>query len=52
VEVQLGRGSVDFPELLAKLAERGYRGYFTVLRNDAADPAAEIGQAIKYLRSL
>jgi sugar phosphate isomerase/epimerase len=52
VEVQLGRGSVDFPELLATLAQSGYRGCFTLQSENADDPAAEIGQAIQYLRSL
>jgi sugar phosphate isomerase/epimerase len=52
IEVQLGRGSVDFPELLATLAQSGYRGYFTLQSEDSTDPAGEIGQAIQYLRSL
>jgi L-ribulose-5-phosphate 3-epimerase len=50
--VPLGRGSADFPELLAMLEERGYRGYLTIQREGAEDPLFEIGQAVKYLRSL
>ncbi|HTQ40273.1 MAG TPA: sugar phosphate isomerase/epimerase family protein [Pirellulales bacterium] len=52
IEVPLGRGSVDFPALLGALEERGYRGYFTIQRNTAHDPEFELGQAVKYLRSL
>lgn len=52
LEVPLGRGSADFPELLAMLEERGYRGYLTVQREGADDPVFEIGEAVKFLRSL
>jgi L-ribulose-5-phosphate 3-epimerase len=52
LEVPLGRGSVDYPALLGALEERGYRGYFTIQRDTASDPETEIGQAVKYLRSL
>jgi sugar phosphate isomerase/epimerase len=52
LEVPLGRGSVDYPALLGALEERGYRGYFTVQRDAASDPETEVGQAVKYLRSL
>jgi sugar phosphate isomerase/epimerase len=52
VEVPLGRGSVDFPSLLGALEEKGYRGYFTIERENAEDPQAEVGQAVQYLRNL
>ena len=52
LEVELGRGSVDFPSLLGSLEEHGYRGYFTVAREKSDDPISEIGQSIKYLKSL
>jgi sugar phosphate isomerase/epimerase len=52
VEVPLGRGSADFPALLGALAESGYRGYFTVERDNAEDPATEIGLAVQYLKNL
>jgi sugar phosphate isomerase/epimerase len=51
-EVPLGRGSVDFPAVLAALEERGYRGYFTIRRGPTSDPEFEIGQAVKYLRNM
>jgi sugar phosphate isomerase/epimerase len=52
VEVQVGRGAVDFPELLGKLEERQYSGYLTVQRNDADEPRVEIQQAIEFMRNL
>jgi sugar phosphate isomerase/epimerase len=52
LEVPLGRGSADFAGLLGALEERQYRGYFTIAREDAENPEFEIGEAVKYLRSL
>ena len=52
LETPLGRGSVDFPELMATLEEREYRGYFTIERENANNPVLEIGQAVQYLRNL
>lgn len=51
VEVPLGRGSVDFAEIIGTLEERDYRGYFVVEREQSADPIHEVGQAVRYLRS-
>jgi sugar phosphate isomerase/epimerase len=52
VEVALGRGSVDFAEMLSVLEEQQYRGYFTIERETAQDPVFEIGEAVKYLRAI
>lgn len=52
LETPLGRGSVDFPELIGALEEFNYRGYFTVERQHAEDPVTEIGNAVQYLRNL
>jgi sugar phosphate isomerase/epimerase len=52
IEVPLGRGSVDFAELIGGLEEHDYRGFYTIEREKSADPVFEIGQAVKYLRSL
>ena len=52
MEVPLGRGSVDFPELIGTLQEHDYRGYYTIEREKSDDPVFEVGQAVKYLRSL
>jgi sugar phosphate isomerase/epimerase len=52
VEVPLGRGSADFPELLGALEEAQYRGFFTIERDNAADPVFEIGAAVKFLKAI
>lgn len=52
LEVQLGRGSVDYPALLGVLEERGYRGYFTVMTQGEGDPRQRAEESISYLRSL
>lgn len=52
LEVQLGRGAVDFPAILAMLEDYRYRGYVAIDRQGADDPLAEIAQAVEYLRSL
>lgn len=52
LDVQLGRGTVDYPEILAVLEEHNYRGWFTLLRRQAADPVGEIGEGIAYLKNL
>jgi sugar phosphate isomerase/epimerase len=50
VEVPLGRGSAEFPVLLAVLQQHDYRGYLTIERRNAADPIHEIGDSVKFLR--
>jgi sugar phosphate isomerase/epimerase len=52
VEVELGRGAADFPELLGRLTEFDYRGWVTIERRESADPIADIENAVEYLRSL
>jgi len=52
IEVELGRGSADLPELLGRLTEYDYRGWVTVERRESADPIGEIENAVAYLRSL
>ena len=52
IEVQVGQGSVDFPEILGKLEERQYSGYLTAQRNEPQDPVDEVQQAIEYMRNL
>ena len=51
LEMPLGQGSIDFPELLAILEEHDYRGYITVERN-GEDPLADLQTAFRYLRML
>lgn len=52
IEVQLGRGSVDWATLLGTLEERGYKGYVAVERQGVDDPVLECGQALEYLTNL
>jgi sugar phosphate isomerase/epimerase len=52
LEVPLGRGSADFPALLAALEEHQYRGYFTVERQHSPQAEEEIGLAVQYLRNI
>jgi sugar phosphate isomerase/epimerase len=52
LEVPLGRGVADFPALLGALENFGYRGYFTIARDDAEDPLVEIGAAVSYLNEI
>ncbi|HEV3343382.1 MAG TPA: sugar phosphate isomerase/epimerase family protein [Pirellulales bacterium] len=52
IEVQLGRGSADFPALLGALEEHDYRGYWTIQREKSDRPVSEIADAASYLKSL
>lgn len=52
LEVPLGRGSVDFPELIGRLEEHGYRGHYTVLRENSSDPTSEIAASVEFLKNL
>ena len=52
LEVGLGSGTVDFPELLGILEEHRYGGYFTINRQTTGDAVAEVAQAIKFLTSM
>lgn len=49
--VQLGRGSVEWPELLAALEEQEYRGWAT-LRLRPGGQAEELADGLAYLRTL
>lgn len=51
-EVELGRGSVDFPALMGQLEEYSYRDWLTIERRHSNQPVEDIGNAVKFLRSL
>jgi sugar phosphate isomerase/epimerase len=51
-EVPLGRGEVDWVELLASLQEIEYRDWITVVRSQGTDRAADVSRAVKYLRTV
>jgi sugar phosphate isomerase/epimerase len=50
--VALGRGSAEFPELLAALEEHQYRGFITVSRRNSDAPLTDIRQALEFLTNL
>ncbi|MEM8946676.1 MAG: sugar phosphate isomerase/epimerase family protein [Planctomycetota bacterium] len=52
VEVELGRGTADFPELLGMLEEHGYRDWLTIERRQSRQPIEDFRNAVSYLRSL
>lgn len=52
LEVQLGRGSVDWAALLGTLEEHNYNGYLTVERNSEENSLLECSQAMEYLTNL
>jgi sugar phosphate isomerase/epimerase len=52
VEVALGRGSADFPELLGNLEEFDYRGWVTVERRSSTRTVEDVADAIAFLRAL
>ncbi len=52
MDVPLGRGSIDFPQILGRLEQEHYPGWYIVDRPDSEQPTEEIGNAIKYLRAL
>lgn len=52
VEVELGRGAADFPDLLGRLTEFDFRGWVTIERRDSVHPISEIENAVEFLRSL
>jgi sugar phosphate isomerase/epimerase len=52
VEVPLGQGSAEFPELLGLLEEQQYRGYLTISRRDTRDPLGAVRQGLEFLRNL
>jgi sugar phosphate isomerase/epimerase len=51
-EVELGRGSADFPELLGLLSEFNYRGWTTIERHESPNPILDIENAVAFLRAL
>jgi sugar phosphate isomerase/epimerase len=52
LEVALGQGNAEMPEILAVLEEHQYRGYITVARHGADDPVAAVRQGVEFLRNL
>jgi sugar phosphate isomerase/epimerase len=51
-DVELGRGTADFPELLGLLEEHDYHSWITVERRNSRRTAEDIRNAVQFLRSL
>lgn len=51
-EVELGRGSTDFPSLLGQLEEYDYRGWVTIERRQSQQMVDDFANAVKYLRAI
>ena len=51
-EVQLGRGTVDYPAVLGALEEHEYRGWLNIRRTAAANPAQDLSDAVSWLMSM
>ena len=51
-EMALGQGSVDFPKYLKALEDIGYKGFLTIEREVGGNPAADIGEAVKFLNKV
>lgn len=52
IQVALGQGSAEFPELLGVLEEQQYRGYITVSSRAGDDAIGAIRQGLEFLRNL
>ncbi len=52
VEVELGRGSADYPELLGRLEEFNYRGWITLVRHNSQQVVEDLANGVAYLRAL
>ena len=52
IEVQMGRGSIDWASLLGALEEKNYSGFLTIERNTDDNPVQQCAQAMEYLTNL
>ncbi|MDD2707054.1 MAG: sugar phosphate isomerase/epimerase [Verrucomicrobiae bacterium] len=50
-EVPLGQGQVKWDAYLQALADAGFKGFLTIEREVGADPATDIAEAVKFLRT-
>ena len=51
-EVELGRGSTDFPAILGQLEEFGYAGWVTIQRTGSQQTVEDFANAVKFLRAI
>lgn len=52
VEVPLGRGMAEFPQIIASLEEYRYRGWYIIERDYSEDVVQSLNYAIQFLKNL
>lgn len=52
VEVELGRGSIDWPTMLGTLEQKNYAGYITIDRDAETNAVVQCAQGLEYLSNL
>ncbi len=52
MEVPLGRGLAEFPQIAATLEERRYGGYYVVEREITNNPIEDVAQSIQFLKNM
>lgn len=52
VEVPLGRGTAEFPQIIASLEERRYRGWYIIERDYSEDIVEALNYSVQFLRNL
>jgi len=52
VDVPIGRGTAEFPQILAALEEQRYRGWFVIERDYSEDAVPALQYAVQYFRNL
>ena len=52
IEVELGRGSIDWATLLGLLEQKHYSGFITIDRDAESDPVTQCAQGLEFLSNL
>lgn len=52
VEVPLGRGTAEFPQIIASLEEHRYRGWYVIERDYSEDIVPALRYSVQFLRNL
>jgi len=52
IEVEVGRGSVDWSAILSGLEQHAFQGYATIARQESKQPQLDYRQACEYLQNL
>lgn len=52
VEVPLGRGMAEFPQIIASLEEHRYQGWYIIERDYSEDIVQSLNYSIQFLKNL